>query len=111
MPGVALTGDADYTRRLDFDDLRTRTTTMTQEFGPAPLTDAVAYLVRAADDGCAGIDQDDFPVLKTLAQDYLFSLRPDKDTWPYAIALRRKTIQEDFLAQIRAQLDTLHPTV
>ncbi len=111
VPGVALTGDADYARRLDFDDLRTRTTTMTQEFGPAPLTDAVAYLVRAADDGCAGIDQDDFPILKTLAQEYLFTLRPDKDTWPYAIALRRKTIQEDFLAQIRAQLDTLHPTV
>ena len=110
-PGLDLTNDGDYARRLEITDLRTQEKTVVEELGTEGVKDCVGYLVRAALDRCPATDAEDAPVLAQLARTYLTHLRPDEAAWPYAIAIRREPVLADFTAQVKAELDGLHPTV
>jgi len=110
-PSIDPEGDEDYRRRIEIVDLKTRQKLIVEELSVRSVTDGVGYLVRAALDRCPETDAEDAPVLAQLARKYLGQLRPDEAAWAYAIALRKEPIIDDFSKQVKAQIDTLHPTV
>ncbi|MDQ6660853.1 MAG: DEAD/DEAH box helicase family protein [Chloroflexota bacterium] len=110
-PGRAIMPDNDDRRRMELDNIFTRKATLVEELGSANVTNGVAYLVGAVLERCSETDADDAEVIASCAHKYLEQLWPDESKWPYAIALRRKPILDDFTAQIKAKLDELHPVV